>query len=334
MGGLLGWGKQFSRWMVFGGVLFALGIPVASPTRADAEEDCPTWFPDFRCERDGRYAGFVPPTTMPYYFEEPFITTGIYIHGLWHDFPEGSVFEGGDARVLAAQIRVAVTDRLAFVATRDGWVDFRPDLDLLDTENGFTNWMFGFKYALIDWRDKQFILTPSIRYETSNGSPDVLSGYGSGAWIPAIAAGIGKDRFHAIGDVGVRAPVDGNAESTFVFYNLQLDYQVTDFFSPFLGINGIVYVEDGKGTSNIRTSLGHLPVDTVQGVLGTGRFEGGDITNLGSKDVDGNDLIVGSVGAMFPIHQHVTLGLAYERPLTTRKDIFKQRATASVIFEL
>ena len=150
-----------------------------------------------------------PPITMPYLFEDPFITTSAHLHQLWHEFPTSSVFEGGDVRITALQLRLALTDRLAFIATKDGYVDFRPELNLLDSQTGFMNFTAGLKYALIDWRDKQFIVTPSLRVELSQGSPDILSGQGKGAWIPGVSAGIGRGRFHLIGDVGVRLPVDG-----------------------------------------------------------------------------------------------------------------------------
>ena len=109
---------------------------------------------------------------------------------------------------------------------------------------------------------------------------------------------------------------------------------MSDFFSPFLALNGISYVRDGDGTSTIDTSLGKLSVDAVQTALSTGRFEGLDYTNLGSPGVDGNDIITLAAGAAFPIHRNVTVSFAYERPITGRRDIFKQRATLSVLLEL
>ena len=69
--------------------LSLLALPVA------AEEDCDAWFPDFNCERSGRFEGFHKPIVAPYLFEDPFITTNAVPYFLWHDFPEQSVFDGG-----------------------------------------------------------------------------------------------------------------------------------------------------------------------------------------------------------------------------------------------
>lgn len=93
----------------------------AVPAFAGPSKQCQGWFPDFAasCERQGRYQGFIPPMTMPYLFEEPFITTGLSGYGIWHEFPNESAFQGGDAWVAALQARIAITDRLALIATKD-----------------------------------------------------------------------------------------------------------------------------------------------------------------------------------------------------------------------
>ncbi len=60
-----------------------------------ADERCSEFFPDFNCDdREARYEGFIPPTSMPYLFEDPFITTEVSVHAIWHDFPWDSVFRG------------------------------------------------------------------------------------------------------------------------------------------------------------------------------------------------------------------------------------------------
>ena len=91
-----------------------------APAWATDPEPCPTFFPDFRCERSGRYDDFVMPMSDPYIFEDPFITTGVYVWGLWHEFPHDSIFgggkaitsnKGGDVWAIAVQARLAITDR-------------------------------------------------------------------------------------------------------------------------------------------------------------------------------------------------------------------------------
>jgi len=104
------WGLGF----LLASVLFLL--PLAA--RAN---DCSGLLPDFNCEREARPEGHVAPMSMPYLFEDPYITTELNLVGIYHDFPSDSVFDGGEAGVIALQARLALTERLAFIATKDGY---------------------------------------------------------------------------------------------------------------------------------------------------------------------------------------------------------------------
>jgi hypothetical protein len=71
----------------------------------------------------------------------------------------------------------------------------------------------------------------------------------------------------------------------------------------------------------------------VQTALDTGRFEGADVVNLGSPQVDGLDLITAAAGVHVPLGDYVTLSVAYERPITEPKGIFQQRITSALVIE-
>jgi hypothetical protein len=296
---------------------------------------CEGWLPDLRgCERPARWDGFSAPIGMPYLFEEPFVNTGASVWVLWHDLPESSVFEGGEVRAIAAQLRLALTERLALIATKDGWIELRPDLDLLDTENGYGDLGLGIKYALIEDPERGFILTPSLRYEITQGSRDVYQGNGEGMWTPALSAGLRLGPTNLTAGFGATFPLDGDAESSLAFYGLQLAWPTGGRLTPFFGIHGLHYLDAGDGSTTLRTALGSLPVETVQNVLRTGRFEAHDVANLGSSGVEGHDVISGSVGFRLKLGERLDLGFAYERPLTRRRDLLKQRATLNLLIEL
>ncbi len=65
------------------------------------------------------------PVGMPVYFEDPFITTDIRPFYIYHEIPNRSVLRGGQVHVIGLQIRKALTEKLAFLAVKDGysWVD-------------------------------------------------------------------------------------------------------------------------------------------------------------------------------------------------------------------
>ncbi|MCP4908094.1 MAG: hypothetical protein GY910_24245 [bacterium] len=297
---------------------------------ADTSESCPTFLPDLRCDRQSRYEGFVAPMSMPYLFEDPFITTEFQGAFVYHEFPANSVFDGGYAAVVAAQIRLAITDRLAFIATKDGLTFLKPDQTLLKNEVGLMDITAGLKYALIDWREKNFILTPSLRYEIPLGKSELFQGKGDGVFIPAATFAWGLGDFHVIGGLGGQIPIDTDRDSTSLFYNLHLDYAIHEYFVPFVEVNGTHWTDSGDGGSGVRTTAGTLSIDTVHAALGLSPFEGGDIANLGSSGIAGTDLITMAWGVRIPLDSHSSIGLSYEKAISRHKGIFDQRVTTMI----
>lgn len=306
------------------------------PSLAAQAEDCPLFLPDFRCERSGRYEGFVMPMASPYLFEDPFITTGVQGVGIWHDFPGDSVFGGGDGWVAALQARVAITDRLALIATKDGYAFLDPANDAVFKDNdGFLDITAGLKYALIDMPEANFIMSPSLRIDIPVGNRDVFSGNGDGVLIPAASAAWGIERFHVIGDLGGRIPFNGDKESTSLFYHLHFDYALLEHFVPLIELSGYHWTNSGDGSATVHgTKLSPAPnLSEAQAALGLGGFEGADVVNLGSANVTGHDLVTMAFGAKIPLNRHAAFGVIYELPVTHREDIFNQRVMMSVVLE-
>jgi hypothetical protein len=328
-------------------ILFALTLGVALPTSA-AEDQCSSLFPDFTCdEREARPAGHVAPMSMPYLFEDPYITTELNLVGIYHNFPSDSIMAGGEAGVIALQARLAITDRLAFIATKDGYMILRADNSELDNEEGFMDITAGFKYALIDDREAGLIVTPSLRYEVPLGNSKVLQGFGKGVLIPAVSVGYGPGAIHLIADLGAQVAINNDKNSSSLFYNLHLDqaFEVdyipgADFIVPFIELNGMTWVNSGDGSSKIKTdSFGRVPLKAVQNVVfGAGitadrRGEGADVANLGSTGMAGETVITMAWGVRIPFNNGVSTGMSYERVLSQREDIFEQRWTWMVSYD-
>jgi len=311
--------------------LVAALVLAAAP--AAALPPCPTFFPDFRCERQGRYEGFVAPISASYLFEEPFITTGLSAWYINQKYPGGSIMDGGHLNAIALQARVAITDRLAFIATKDGYVWSNPGLDLIDKGQGFVNIAAGFKYALVDMREDNFILTPALRFEIPVGGRDVYSGHGDGVFIPSVSTAWGIGDFHAMGSVGGQIPIDYGDQTSMIFYNLHLDYQVWKHLVPLVEFNGYHWTSNGHGNLPVQTDIGTLRLKFAQDALSSGGFEGADLLNLGSPSVSKRDVVTFAAGARIPITKNVSLGAVYEFPLTDRKYLLKNRVTANVMLE-
>jgi hypothetical protein len=300
-----------------------------------SEKDCGTWFPDFSCSASGRDRAFAPPMSMPYLFEEPFITSGLQVATVWHQMPERSIFQGGDIRIAALQMRLAVTDRLALIATRDGYVRFDPDLDLVPRATGFADMTFGLKYALVDRPDSGFILTPHLRFEMDSGEHRLFQGQGDGSLIPGVSFGWAPGNgFYTLGALGAVLPLDGDKNSTYVHYNLHVGYRTQSNWVPFVELNGMTWTSSGDGSSAVPlASGGKLTLSQAQRALASGGFEGFDYANLGSRGVAGNDMITGALGVRFALGDRVWLGFSYEHPITQRKDLFQRRFTVMASYE-
>ncbi len=332
--------KQMRTRRVHRGVVAAFSCVAALSLAGAAYADCGGLFPDFTCEeREARPAGHVAPMSMPYLFEDPYITTGLNLVGIYHNFPSDSIFDGGDAGVIALQARLAITDRLAFIATKDGFMILDTDQAALDDETGFMDVTVGLKYAAIDDRELGLIVSPSLRYEIPLGTDDLYQGEGDGVMIPAISIGWGPKNIHVIADLGAQIALDTRKDSSSLFYNLHIDqaFEVdcipgADFIVPFIELNAMVWVNGGDGDATLDTSLGTVPLSAAQDALAASlaerRFEAADVANLGSKGMAGEELITMAWGVRVPFNNGVSTGLSYERVLSQRKDIFEQRFTA------
>jgi len=336
-------GRRSSALLFFSAVL-----ALVSAAHADnaAECDAWTWLPDFRCQnREARPDDAFNPVGMPYLFEDPYITTGLNFAYIYHQLPRGNdtlaevVFDGGELHVLALQIRLALTDDLAFIATKDGLGILRPGNEaLVKQDTGSFDMTAGFKYKLFETEARDFVLTPALRYEIPMGNEGIFQGFGDGVLIPSASfrwglGRLGLEGFNIVGSLGGQEPIDDDANSRSLFYNLHLDYgievggSIVQYVAPFLEFNGIHYTKGGNGMTPV-----HL--------AGAGRvklalpFEGVDVANLGSPTIDGKDLLVMGGGFRVPTTWGVSFAVMYEEPITRRHDIHNGRFTFMATWEL
>ncbi|MBM4383987.1 MAG: hypothetical protein FJ091_11525 [Deltaproteobacteria bacterium] len=314
-------------------------VALAALLAAPALAECDELFPDLTCDRSGRFDGFEMPIVQPYLFEDPFITTGVYPYYVWHQFPKSSPLEGGEAHVLAAQLRIAVTDRFAIIATKDGYMWSRPDNPLLEETGGFMNLGFGVKYALYQDRDAGRIVSLALKYEAPSGNDDVFQGEGDGMLMPSITGAMKLGDLAVQGDLGGIWAID-HRQSSSIYYHLYFGYPIADRITPFLQFSGMHWVDSGDGTQEIELSafgegaLGTdaIPIGLVEVLYGQ-RFEGADVANLGAFGVDGLDYVTVAIGAHLRVTDRLTVSAAWERPITDHKSITSDRVTTNVAFE-
>ncbi len=255
------------------------------------------------------FDGFANPVGNPLYFESPFANSEVRFLYLWHKFPKGTAIGGGELSTFAAQARLALTDRLAFIATKDGYT--RMQAGILPEADGWNDAAVGLKYAF--WLDpaSQSAVTGGLRWQWHNGNRNTLQG-NTDELSPFISFAKGWDRLHLLGNLTSRMPMDRHDGNYILSYDLHLDYEVAPTvlpgFLPLVEFHGLHYLSDGD----------RLPI----GVGGL------DYANIGSSGVAGNAVFWSSIGWEWKFTPHLSWAAAYEFPLhTTDTDIFDQRVT-------
>ena len=111
---------------------------------------------------------------------------------------------------------------------------------------------------------------------------------------------------------GILLPADGDDESTVKYWSNHFDHRIgnTNLYGG-AEVNWYHYLGAGAG-----------------GIAGV---EGGDLINLGSTGVAGNDIVTGAFGVKYKPNGNTEIGIAWEAPLTDRRDVLEDRLTVDWI---
>ncbi len=248
---------------------------------------------------------YVPPVSNPLFNETPYITTEIRPIYLYNSIPSEFVTGGGQISVLAAEIRIALTERLGFIATKDGYVDANFDAVLPDTE-GFANISAGLKYALLHDKTNQDILSIGVEYEVPFEDIDPagleLQGDGDGFLDVFLSAAKNySNGLHLQANAGFNLALDGVDTSIF-HISTHANYELFDRFFPLVELNAFVPID--RGTRLTEGALANL--------------DGVDLVNFGSSNRD--TTVTGAIGFRYRFTDHIIVGAAGELPFTNDDD--------------
>lgn len=249
----------------------------------------------------------VHPVTSPYYHEDSFITTDARAWFLYHDFPNDSVIGGGNAKVYALQLRLALTEQLQLVAYKDGYT-------VLDSgavsDDGWNDIAAGLKWNFHqDW-ENDFHAAVGLGYQFSAGDDEALQGDSELRLWGSINKGF--DKLHLGGTLNLLVPTDSEdalGDSTRLFWHLHADYYVCEWFSPVIELNGYHTIDEGDNTP--------LP------------FSGIDVGSLGGGGDE--DVVAIGLGAELRPTDFLALRAAWETALTDNDDLFGNRLTLSAV---
>lgn len=251
---------------------------------------------------------FISPQSNPLFFEDPRTLTEARFHYVHHQIPTNNpILQGGDVNFFALQLRAALSERLSIIAAKDGYIDLSPDNPALGDREGWADVALGLKYNLIRDVELQRIVSAGLTYELDVGAHRVFQGAGSGEFHLFLTGGQEiAEGTHWISASGFRLPSDTVDRSQMWYWSNHWD---REFFPGIYGVFEVNWFHwMGSGENGL-----------------TNGFEGGDLFNLGSTGVAGNDIVTGAVGTRWKPYDDVETGVAYEFPLTERKDLLEDR---------
>ncbi len=246
----------------------------------------------------------IAPVANPIFFEDAIIRSEIRPIFAYHNIDSGFL-GGGDAQLYAVQIRYAITDRLALIATQDGY--FQINNDAIGNPDGWMDLALGLKYALIDDEASQFILTPGFTVHIPTGSRDVFQGRGDGEINPFVSAQKGFGDFHLSANAGLRIPFDSNEQSLIAHYSVMADYYTCRWFIPFVAFDAFTVLNEGN----------NIPLTS----------EGYDVINFGASGADGVTQATIAVGFRSRLLDNLDFGFAYQKAVISPKGLTDDRFT-------
>lgn len=301
-----------------------------------------------------RFGAMISPVSNPTNFEDPRIESDVRpifaYHQISDDFLDVVQKAGlrppkGDAQVIALQLRIKLMERLALIATKDGyvWVDPENDIDNIVTNgSGFADLAFGLKYNFYLDEILGLIGTGGIRYEAPSGEPQALQGSvfrsnnalnldlhdrGSGMMNLFLSGAWAWRDLSVLGYTGPRLALS-NVDSSFYDTSLHADYRIGPVY-PLLEINWIHVLEGGNRLQPLEDA--GLKMDQ----------EGFDFFNLGAPSAGGTDVATIAFGGRWRITDKldvmgrpggIDFGTVAEFPMTSRHDIFGWRVTTDFVF--
>ena len=257
---------------------------------------------------DHCFDGFISPMTNPVFFEDPRTLTEARVIFAHHNIP-AAIAGGGDVQLYAMQVRLALTERLSFIATKDGYiVSSNPVI-----RDGWADIAAGLKYNLIRDVARQRLLSVGATFELPVGSPRAFQGNGDGEFN-LFYSGARRmwENFNWISGGGIRIPSDDDAESSSTYMSQHFDVRMTERTYLLTEVNWFHWYDSGANAL----------LNTV---------EGHDLFNFGSTNVDGNDLVTMAFGGKLKPNRNSELGIAYEVPVSGRQDVTTNRLTVDMI---
>lgn len=269
-------------------------------------------------ESDHAFDGFISPQTNVLLFEDPRTVTEARGHFVNQWIPNGNAVypTGGDAQYVAMQVRVALTERLSIIATKDGYIWLNGAGGPAQQTNGVADLVAGLKYNVVRNPATQTVLSLGGVVEAPVGDQQVFQGFGTQFHV--FASGGQKLNFlpvnaHWLSASGLRVPANTSLQTQMIYWSNQWDVEVFRGLYGTFSANWFHWLSSGNNFPGLT-------------------FEGGDLFNLGSGQVAGTDIVTLGWGARYKPNGNREFGVAYENPVSQQRGLMASRIYVDAIF--
>lgn len=257
----------------------------------------------------GAIEDMISPVSAPTLNEDPRVTTELRPMYMFTSIANDFATQGGRYQVVAVQARAAITDRIGFIATKDGYIWLDPEKAVPDN-SGWANVAFGFKGAVWQDEDTASVFSLGLRYEAPMGNRDVFQGNGDGLLNPFVSGAKGFGDVHLQAYAGPRIAISGE-DSSFFDASLHVDYQLWNLY-PLAELNWVYVYDAGR----------RIPLTQ----------EGFDLVDFGSTGAGEESVVTTALGLRYRIIEDLDFGVTGEFPLTSDSGIFGWRVTTDLIW--
>lgn len=271
-------------------------------------------------ESDHCFPTFVSPVTNPFIAEDPRALTEVRPIFFYQSIPSSNwIYRGGNAEFFGLQARLALTENWSVVINKLGWVSINPGGDsLAPSETGFSEFWIGPKWTFLRDADCGRAVATGVTFQIPTGDPKVFQDTGKLSVMPYITAAQNFGRtsygsFNVMDTAGYNFRTD-NTRSEYFVNSAHLDFDVLNLHRifPLVELNWFYYTRSGKANAFA--------------------FEGADLVNYGSTDVNGRNNLNLATGLRYKFSEHFQAGAAVEFPLVGTRDINAFRMTFDLVF--
>lgn len=250
---------------------------------------------------DASFGNFISPISNPVFFEDPRTLTEAKLIFLNDHLP--SSLGGNNFQLYALQLRFALTDRLSIIATKDGYMVSQSDV----LQDGWANIALGLKYNLYKDACAQRIFSVGGTFQIPVGTPRSLQGNGDGEFDLFASGGMQiGECWHLVSTTGFRLACDPNDQTDSWYWSSHIDRRLTPW--------GLYALYEVNWYHWLRSSDAFpIPVDGL------------DLANLGAQGVAGNNVVTNAIGVKWSPSINQEIGVAWEFPLTSNRDILQDR---------